>query len=501
MARNSEDNDAETHYEEKSVLTCYAAWSAIFVALAGTWPYGFSIGSINSIYFVMKTVIQDQYEERWNETVSTTVVDAVWVASSAAFPVGGIFGSLLVGPIVRRYGRLNGIFLGHICTILFTLLLSLSGIFKSPEIMILSRFGIGITSGAIGLGISVMYTTEVSPQKYRGVFGSMVSAGIALSLLFSNILGLSQIFGNETLWPLLFAFTALPSIVLVLTKKTIAQSPRQLYMDEEEKEKAVELLQKLHGVDDVAHLIGDMDQEKRDAGAIQQMSVKEVLLSKSLHRPLLAAIVLTTGQQLTGLNGVAFNMNAIYLKSGIHENYVQYVSIGTYAMIITITVLGAYLTERRGRKFLLILGYSIIGASLLLLTISIETYEFNDKMAYVSVAASLGFWTGFSLGPGPVTLVAVGEFFDQSARSSALTISVALLWISFAITVVITPYLLAAIGGYTFLPFSFMAIMTAIFIKICIPETKNMAFRQMRRSFNRRSKKYRRESQSRTDDL
>lgn len=49
-----------------------------------------------------------------------------------------------------------------------------------------------------------MYLTEVSPINLRGMLGSVHQLLVTISILFSQILGLPFIFGNENYWPLIF---------------------------------------------------------------------------------------------------------------------------------------------------------------------------------------------------------------------------------------------------------------------------------------------------------
>lgn len=45
-------------------------------------------------------------QERYQRNVSSEFVNAIWVTTSAIFPLGGLFGSFLIGPLITRFGRL-----------------------------------------------------------------------------------------------------------------------------------------------------------------------------------------------------------------------------------------------------------------------------------------------------------------------------------------------------------------------------------------------------------
>ncbi|XP_039252348.2 solute carrier family 2, facilitated glucose transporter member 3-like [Styela clava] len=480
----NELNEDEEKYRPR--LTFYAAWTASFVSLVGLWQYGFSIGSINAAYGPVTDAIRQQYEGRFNMTIPSSFVDAIWVTSSAAYPIGGIIGCLFVGPIVRKFGRLRGLLLGHVITVFFSILLGLVGVLNSPELLILSRVGIGFTSGAIGTGISVMYVIEISPQHLRGAFGSLISVGISFGLIGGNVLGLPQALGNSRFWPLLCSITGLPSVIFILLYKTLPESPRKVFMEDRNEEKAIQILRRLNGVQDVSRDLIQMNQERNSLETSQQMTVKQLISSAALRSSVIAALVISSAQQVTGLNGVSFNMNNIYLQAGIQQSYVHYCSIGVTILILFFQLFSVGLTEKYGRKILLTSGYAIEGMSLILLTVSIELRQHSNAFSFVAVGASLGFWVGFGLGPGPATLLVVAEFFEQTSRSAAVTVSTIVLWIGFVLTVVVTPYMMAAMGGYTFLPYGIVALLSVAFIYYKVPETKNRSFSEIQRSFGKK---------------
>lgn len=49
-----------------------------------------------------------------------------------------------------------------------------------------------------------MYLSEISPTHLRGAIGTIYQLVIVISILLSNILGLPELLGTESLWPVLF---------------------------------------------------------------------------------------------------------------------------------------------------------------------------------------------------------------------------------------------------------------------------------------------------------
>ncbi len=98
---------------------------------------------------------------------------------------------------------------------------------KSPELLILGRFILGMNIG-LGSGLVPMYLTEIAPIKYRGAAGTAHMIAVAFGDWFSLCLSLPQILGGEDLWPLAVAFPALPAAILIIFLPFCAESPRYL---------------------------------------------------------------------------------------------------------------------------------------------------------------------------------------------------------------------------------------------------------------------------------
>lgn len=62
-----------------------------------------------------------------------------------------------------------------------------------------SLFVPGLSSGLVP-----MYLTEISPINLRGSLGSVAQLLITIGILFSQIIGLPQLLGTTTLWPMVF---------------------------------------------------------------------------------------------------------------------------------------------------------------------------------------------------------------------------------------------------------------------------------------------------------
>lgn len=62
---------------------------------------------------------------------------------------------------------------------------------------------LGINAG-ISSGLVPMYLTELSPIKFRGMFGSLSQLVTTITILLAQVLGLPYILGTADKWPFMF---------------------------------------------------------------------------------------------------------------------------------------------------------------------------------------------------------------------------------------------------------------------------------------------------------
>ena len=77
------------------------------------------------------------------------------------------------------------------------------------------------------------------------------------------------------------------------------------------------------------------DKAEKAAGFI---SVLKLFKMRSLRWQVISIIVLMAGQQLSGVNAIYYYADQIYLSAGVNEDDVQFVTVGTGAVNVLITV-------------------------------------------------------------------------------------------------------------------------------------------------------------------
>ncbi|QQP37345.1 Facilitated trehalose transporter Tret1like, partial [Caligus rogercresseyi] len=157
----------------------------------------------------------------------------------------------------------------------------------------------------------------------------------------------------------------------------------------------------------------------------QSSSFSDLLKSYNL-RPLFISILVMMGQQTSGINAVlSYSQNIFALTSSGMSPLMETIIMDL--MMVVATLLAAGVSDRLGRRFLIIISGSTIFLSLL----SIGTYYFLDSGGYPIVKSlswlplvSLCFHVmSFSFGYGPIPWLLMSEIFAPEIRGYASAIA------------------------------------------------------------------------------
>ena len=271
-----------------------------------------------------------------------------------------------------------------------------------------------------------MYITELAPIKIRGSIGTLFQLGVTFSIMLSQILGLPDIFGTENLWPLLLGLTALFSIFQLITLPFCPESPRFLLIKKGLNDEAKQVLTKLRATSDVKQEIDDMINEANQEKTIKKFSILQLFKTRALLIPTIISIVLHLSQQLSGINAVFYYSNDILENNGIKNS--QYATPFIGLIMVIMTLVSIPLMEKRGRRFLHLLGLGGMLVFSILMTISFVLKEKYESLKYLSIVSMMLYIVFFAIGPGSIPWMIVGELFSQGPRSAAVSLAVLVNW-------------------------------------------------------------------------
>ncbi|XP_029359888.1 solute carrier family 2, facilitated glucose transporter member 1 [Echeneis naucrates] len=463
----------------KKKVTVYLLY-CVSTAVIGSLQFGYNTGVINAPEQKLRRFFQNVSLERYGEPFSPGTNTMVWSFSVAIFSVGGMIGSFSVGAMVNKFGRRKSMLLNNILAIIGGILMGLSTLSRSFEMVIIGRLVIGVFCG-LCTGLTPMYVGEISPTAVRGAFGTLHQLGVVVGILVAQIFGLEFLLGSDSLWPLLLALTALPAVLQSIMLPFCPESPRYLLIVLDQEEEARKALVRLRGCEDVSDDIQEMKEEGMKMSMEKKVTILELFRSPKYRQPIIIAIVLQLSQQLSGINAVFYYSTGIFDTAGVTQPI--YATIGAGVVNTVFTVVSLFLVERAGRRTLHLIGLAGMAICALVMTISLSLGKTNPSLSYLAIVAVFGFVASFEMGPGPIPWFIVAELFSQGPRPAAMAVSGFSNWTANFLVGLGFPKLEELCGPYVFIIFTVLLIFFFIFTFLRVPETKGRTFDDIAEGF------------------
>ncbi|WVZ01458.1 hypothetical protein V8G54_027527 [Vigna mungo] len=138
------------------------------------------------------------------------------------------------------------------------------------------------------------------------------------------------------------------------------------------------------------------------------------------------------------------------------------------------------LMDNQGRKGLLIISFSGMGASILLLFVSFTWKVLAPYSGTLAVLGTVFYVLSFSLGAGPVPALLLPEIFASRIRVKAISLSLGTHWIS---NFVIGMYFLSVVDKFrissVYLGFATVCLVTVLYIASNVVQTKGRSLEEI----------------------
>src|SRR5580700_7141753 len=398
-----------------------------------------------------------------------------WANSCAL--VGCFVGSLAAGYFADRYGRRRILL---VAAILFAVSSVLTGWAHTFTSFIVWRI-VGGTAIGLSSNVSPLYIAEISPAAVRGRLVSLNQFAIVVGILLAQIANwriaqpviasldsdaLFHSWNVQYSWRWMFSAVAIPSAVFTVSSLFLPESPRWL-LTHNRSDDARAVLTRVGGPSYAAAEMKGIE-DSLLAETRQQTSWKD-LLRPGIRRIVLVGMALAVLQQWTGIN-ILFNYAAeIYRSAGYGTNDIFLNIVITGAINLVFTVLSMLIVDRVGRRPMMLFGCVGIGLSHLLSGIAYREGWHGSAVLVLTLSAI----ACYALTLAPVTWVLISEIFPNKVRSQAVSVAVGALWVaSFALTYSF-PLINRAFGSSgTFWGYGAVCMLGAVFIFVCVPETK-----------------------------
>ncbi|KAJ3958450.1 hypothetical protein N0V92_004967 [Colletotrichum tropicale] len=456
------------------------AASVLLIALS-QFNYGFDNQAFTS------TQAMDAFERQFGEydpakktyAIPTYFLSLLNSLNYIGFAVGLVVGSLTSA----RFGRRTTMFVMSVYALVSATVVVTS---TRKEQILMGRI---LNYVYVGFELSVVpvYQSEIVPAPVRGMVVGTYQLAIGLGGLVINSIcrGTSQ-FQDSRAYRIPFGlFYVIPTIVICLIW-FIPESPRWLLLrDRTEEAKTAHHALRAGTMPDDAIALEFAKIQQSLADEPEQGRTRELFQGVNRKRTAIA-VGMSFFQQATG-QAFASQYGAVWVKSLGTLNPFD-VTLGSSALTSGMIILCLFLTDRVGRRKILLLGSFIQAAALFTMAgLGVHT---PIPTSYKSgmVGMLLLFGSGFGLGWGPLTYVVVTEIpalrlRDRSQRASSLVN----IFMNFLVNFTL-PYLLnkpyAGLQSKVGFIFGSIAVCSALFVFLCVPECKGRSLEEIDRMFH-----------------
>jgi MFS family permease len=296
----------------------------------------------------------------------------------AAVLLGSVFSTLFAGLLADWMGRKP---LMVVSGAIFVLSIPVIALSQSYGALFLGRLLQGLSGGFVGVVVP-LYLAECLPARDRGkgtgIFQWLLTLGIVCAALVGiyysyRVAQITRIASPAALflvkdqaWRRIFWMSMPPGILFVLGSLFVAESPRWLFK-RGKRDMAYTSLLRSRNEEQAQSELQEMDSIAfaTDGNVHADNASKDSLLRRRYVIPFLLACVILFCNTATGINSIIGYNTDILLQSGLsdvraHWGYVVFTFVN-----FLMTVIGMTLVDRKGRKFLFLLGTSGIIVSLL----------------------------------------------------------------------------------------------------------------------------------------
>ncbi|XP_053225999.1 solute carrier family 2, facilitated glucose transporter member 11-like isoform X1 [Podarcis raffonei] len=473
------------------ILTVCAA------GIGGTFQYGYNLTIINAPTTYIQSFTNETWLERTGSPLEGKVITLIWSSVVSLYPLGGLVGALLAGPMAIKLGRKKSLLLNNLFVVLAAVLVGFSQMARSFEMILLSRFLAGINSG-VSMNIQPMYLGESAPKELRGAVALTSASFTALGLVMGQVVGLREILGAEESWPLLLASNAVPALIQLVLLPWAPESPRYLLIDRGDEESCICALQKLRGSDDLG---GEMKELLAEQAALRGVTAKapwELFRDPAVRWQLITIVFLSSAMQLCGNDSMYSYASTVFQEAGIPYDKIQYSIIGTGSCELITAMTCNLIIEHVGRRKLVMGGYSLMSVWAIVFMVALSLQGQYSWMPYLSMSCIFAYILSFGIGPAGVTVIMPMEIFDQVSRPAACMICGSLLWANLFLVGMVFPFLVEGLGHYCYVPFFTVCVSAALYVAFFLPETKGKSFLEISEEFNKRNFKAQTHEESRS---
>lgn len=391
--------------------------------------------------------------------------------------IGALVGGLVGGQSIRYLGRRYTFLLTAVFHIAGWILIATG---NTVWMLLLGRTSTGLATGVAALVVPV-FISEVSPKEVRGLMDTVCTMAITFGILMAYVIG------KWCHYEVLAAFCIIPPVIMAVLLPMLAGSPRWL-LQVGRQDSALRALQYYRGPD-VAVEFGAMH-EAVTADLESPLTLAE-LARPWVYKPFLCTLGAFFLQQFSGIAVMLFYTQDIFATAGTGLSAADS-TIVVGAVQVVCVGLATQLTDRLGRRPLMLFSTTVSGVSLVILGCFYHFKRtlgpsFVHSYGWLPLFSLCLYFLGFSVGLSPVPSILLGEILPLRVKSEAASL---LIFFYFSCgTLVAKEYtdMMALVGeaGVYWFYASFMAA-GFVLVAVFLPETKGKTLEEIQEIFGSR---------------
>ncbi len=447
-------------------ITTKFYWAVTLLATIGGFLFGYDTSNIGTdlsfIPFAKNLAATDPF---------------VYGYLIAGASLGAAVGALIAALLTDKYGRK---FLLITDAAIYTIGALLSAFSVDLVMLLLSRTLIGLAVGADS-AIATAYIAEYAPKNRRGHLSLMQQWMITWGILGAYFVGMGVFFIAPQLaytvdWRILLGVAAIPSLIGLVFRFYMPESPRWLILHEKY-DKAIAALKRFN-------VTAKLSEIKTTHDYLVEKETKQKA-TPGIKRAFVIVGLFMMFQQITGINipfyygpVVIANLHIFGAAGGSTLSKAVFgIEASSILAIINVlaTLIGFRLIDSYGRRSLALLGYSgmaffdVLGAVLYLSHIDIGL-----------LIGFAGFIIFFAFGVGGTGWIIQGEYFPTQYRGLFASLIAVVDWISNFAIIELFPVMDLKIGlGYTMAVFAVLSIMAVVIFFYIMPKTKGKSVEEI----------------------
>jgi MFS transporter, SP family, solute carrier family 2 (myo-inositol transporter), member 13 len=340
--------------------------------------YGIDVGIISAaLLYLGKTV---------NLTLGQTSLIV------AAVLGGSMLSSVVAGFLADWFGRKSMVIISGLLFILSVVLIVISQGFVS---LFLGRLLQGLSGGVIAVVVPLYLAESLSAKKRgqgAGIFQLMLTIGIVLAALsgwyYTNQAEatIAAAAGNAALihaaqehaWRGMFLSVIYPGIIFFIGGFFLSESPRWLFR-RGRVDAAYQALRRTCSEEETTTQLNEMKALAQSGEGGAGSAPTGSLFQRKYIVPFILACVILACNQTTGINSVLAYLATILRHAGLDAQHATQGDFVVKLLNCLMTVVAIMLVDRRGRKFLLVLGTT--GIIIALSTAAIISHGFESTQS------------------------------------------------------------------------------------------------------------------------